>query len=92
MNFFHEMMPGRWVEIEAQYSCQRWPEGTRLIHDKSQRELEVLSFAHEGFWVGWTGMKDGQRIERYILVPYYRVKVLTVDFEKILPDTEMHEP
>lgn len=93
MNYLHEYTPGRLVEIEAVYSCQRWPEDAVLVHRISKRELVVKHLEYQGYWLGRTGKdNDGNRIDRYMILTVYRCRVPHLHEDRYVHESEMREP
>lgn len=92
MKLLREFKPGRMVEIEQEYTCQRWPSDTILI-SPTGREVIVKELEFQGFWLGWTGKdNEGNRIERYWIIATYLVRVPSRHRDAYLHETEMREP
>lgn len=88
-----EFKPGRWVDVEAEVTCQRWPVARFLIHRATGKRLLVLDYEQMEFWVGWTGrLQSGERCERYVIFPMYLCHVVELNEQRYISASEMREP
>lgn len=71
--------------------CQRWPEGTLLVHTKTGLELLVLEYEIMGFYAG-NIEHDGEYLKRFVKFPVYKVRIPRQHENATLADYEMREP
>lgn len=71
--------------------CQRWPEGTHLVHQKTGLELVVLEYEIMGFYAGNVEI-NGEWLKRYVKFPAYKVRVPRNHENATIADYEMREP
>jgi hypothetical protein len=96
VNHLVEYQPGRMVEVEQVYTCQRYPEGVELVHKTSRRPVIILELQFQGWWLSYTARfhtdKNGRPLERYLVMPMYLVRVPSLHEVKYLGEEEMHAP